>query len=53
MPNIELPAPDCPRCGQKMRLKMIVPAGKRKEHRLFECVTCREEKSITVPLEQQ
>ena len=53
MPNIELPAPDCRRCRQKMRLKMIVPTGKLEEHRLFECATCREEKSITVALEQK
>jgi hypothetical protein len=53
MPNIEFPVPDCPRCGQKMRLRMIVPAGKPEEHRLFECATCREESSITVASEQK
>jgi hypothetical protein len=53
MPNIELSAPDCPLCGKKMRLKMIVPAGDRKEHRTFECATCREERSITVTLGQK
>jgi transcription elongation factor Elf1 len=46
MPS-DIPAPDCPLCGNRMRIKMIVPDGER-EHRHFYCFRCNEEKVVTV-----
>jgi transposase-like protein len=40
--------PNCPSCSEPMKLRMIVPADDRREHHVFECRECREERTITV-----
>jgi transcription elongation factor Elf1 len=44
---------DCPVCGKRMQLRMIVPLDQQRELRIFHCPACGEESRVGATREKK